>query len=91
MNGQDHPSHSVHVFHVGKMRIKLCRGWITKARENYSLSMQVLFIANNFCFTEDGEVIVGLLDFVIFHCVLSSNVIDFLSLLFFAFFFTLTI
>jgi len=41
MNGQDHPSHSVHVFHVGKMRIKLCRGWITKARENYSLSMQL--------------------------------------------------
>ncbi|GLT77964.1 hypothetical protein SLA2020_495170 [Shorea laevis] len=41
MNGQDHPSHSVHAFHVGKMRIKLCRGWITKARENYSLSMQL--------------------------------------------------
>ncbi|XP_030926517.1 stomatal closure-related actin-binding protein 3-like [Quercus lobata] len=41
MNGQDHASHSVHVFHVGKMRIKLSRGWITKARENYSLSMQL--------------------------------------------------
>ncbi|XP_041024638.1 stomatal closure-related actin-binding protein 3-like [Juglans microcarpa x Juglans regia] len=41
MNGQDHASHSVHVFHVGKMRIKLCRGWITKARENYSSSMQL--------------------------------------------------
>lgn len=69
MNGQDHPSHSVHAFHVGKMRIKLCRGWITKARENYSLSMQVLFIANNSCFTEDGEVIVGFLDLVLFRCV----------------------
>jgi hypothetical protein len=41
MNGQDHASHSVHVFNVGKMRIKLCRGWITKAREIYSMSMLV--------------------------------------------------
>ncbi|GLT95718.1 hypothetical protein SLE2022_133840 [Rubroshorea leprosula] len=41
MNGQDHPSHSTHVFNVGKMRIKLCRGWITKSRENYSTSMQL--------------------------------------------------
>ncbi|KAF5737623.1 stomatal closure-related actin-binding protein 2-like [Tripterygium wilfordii] len=41
VNGQDHPSHSVHVFNVGKMRIKLCRGWITKAREIYSMSMQL--------------------------------------------------
>ncbi|KAG5242515.1 stomatal closure-related actin-binding protein [Salix suchowensis] len=39
MNGQDHASHSVHAFNVGKMRIKLCRGWITKAREIYSMSM----------------------------------------------------
>jgi hypothetical protein len=44
MNGQDHPSHSVHVFNVGKMRLKLCRGWITKAREIYSASMQVLVL-----------------------------------------------
>ncbi|KAM7270459.1 hypothetical protein ACFE04_029673 [Oxalis oulophora] len=41
MNGQDHPSHSSHVFTVGKMRIKLCRGWITKAREIYSASVQL--------------------------------------------------
>ncbi|GAV86767.1 hypothetical protein CFOL_v3_30193 [Cephalotus follicularis] len=41
INGQDHPSHSVHVFNVGKMRIKLCRGWITKAREIYSSSVQL--------------------------------------------------
>ncbi|KAM5552722.1 stomatal closure-related actin-binding protein 3-like [Rosa sericea] len=41
MNGRDHPSRSVHVFHVGKMRMKLCRGWITKSRENYSSSMQL--------------------------------------------------
>jgi hypothetical protein len=41
MNGQDNASHSVHVFNVGKMRIKLCRGWITKAREIYSMSMLV--------------------------------------------------
>ncbi|XP_050943658.1 14-3-3-like protein GF14 kappa [Cucumis melo] len=42
MNGQDYASNSVHVFHVGKMRMKLSRGWITKARENYSSSMQLL-------------------------------------------------
>ncbi|XP_012085914.1 stomatal closure-related actin-binding protein 2 [Jatropha curcas] len=41
MNGQDNPSHSVHIFNVGKMRIKLCRGWITKARDIYSASMQL--------------------------------------------------
>ncbi|KAI4348578.1 hypothetical protein L6164_009287 [Bauhinia variegata] len=41
MNGQNHSSHSVHAFHVGRMRIKLCRGWITKAREIYSPSMQL--------------------------------------------------
>ncbi|XP_048430475.1 stomatal closure-related actin-binding protein 2 isoform X2 [Pyrus x bretschneideri] len=41
MNGQDHTSHSVHAFHVGKMRMKLSRGWITKSRENYSSSMQL--------------------------------------------------
>ncbi|GMH29418.1 hypothetical protein Nepgr_031261 [Nepenthes gracilis] len=41
MNGQDHPSHSTHVFHVGKMRMKLCKGWMTKSRESYSSSMQL--------------------------------------------------
>lgn len=41
MNGQDYQSHSSHTFHVGKARIKLCRGWITKARDIYSASMQV--------------------------------------------------
>jgi len=40
MNGQDYASRS-HVFTVGKTRIKLSRGWITKARELYSTSMQV--------------------------------------------------
>lgn len=41
INGQDHSSHSAHVFNVGKMRIKLCRGWITKSREIYHPSMQL--------------------------------------------------
>ncbi|KAK4769157.1 hypothetical protein SAY86_027307 [Trapa natans] len=41
INGQDHPSNSTHVFHVGKMRVKLSRGWISKAREIYSTSMQL--------------------------------------------------
>ncbi|KAH0887218.1 hypothetical protein HID58_063314 [Brassica napus] len=40
MNGQEHASRS-HVFTVGKTRIKLSRGWITKAREIYSNSMQL--------------------------------------------------
>ncbi|KAK8712138.1 hypothetical protein V6N13_147388 [Hibiscus sabdariffa] len=39
INGQDHPSRSTHAFNIGKVRIKLCRGWITKSRENYSTSM----------------------------------------------------
>ncbi|KAM6548078.1 hypothetical protein CsatB_019754 [Cannabis sativa] len=41
MNGQNYSSNSVHVFHVGKMRMKLSRGWITKAREIYSATMQL--------------------------------------------------
>ncbi|CAL5435239.1 unnamed protein product [Camellia sinensis] len=41
MNGQNYSSRSVHLFHVGKMRMKLCKGWITKARESYSTSMQL--------------------------------------------------
>ncbi|KAL8136197.1 hypothetical protein AgCh_010700 [Apium graveolens] len=41
MNGRNYSSHSVHLFHVGKMRVKLCRGWITKARDSYSTSMQL--------------------------------------------------
>lgn len=41
MNGADHPSESIHVFHVGKMRIKLRKGKMTIAKEYYSSSMQV--------------------------------------------------
>ncbi|XP_062111916.1 stomatal closure-related actin-binding protein 3-like [Humulus lupulus] len=41
MNGQNYSSNSVHVLHVGKMRMKLSRGWITKAREIYSAPMQL--------------------------------------------------
>ncbi|KAL2535188.1 Stomatal closure-related actin-binding protein 2 [Abeliophyllum distichum] len=40
MNGRNYSSHSVHLFQVGKTRMKLSRGWITKARESYSKSMQ---------------------------------------------------
>ncbi|VVB02951.1 unnamed protein product [Arabis nemorensis] len=46
MNGQDHASRS-HVFTVGKVRIKLSRGWITKAREIYSNSMQLCGVRCN--------------------------------------------
>ncbi|KAK4858034.1 hypothetical protein QYF36_009973 [Acer negundo] len=41
MNGQYYSSNSVHAFNVGKMRIKLCRGWITKSREIYHPSMNL--------------------------------------------------
>lgn len=41
MNGHEHPSESVHVFHVGNMRIKLRKGRSTKAKESYSTSMQL--------------------------------------------------
>jgi hypothetical protein len=41
MNGVDHPSESIHVLHVGKMRIKLRKGKSTNAKEYYSTSMQV--------------------------------------------------
>ncbi|KAL5994744.1 Stomatal closure-related actin-binding protein 1 [Asimina triloba] len=40
-NGHLHPSQSVHVFHVGKMRIKLRKVNVTKAKEPYSSSMQI--------------------------------------------------
>ncbi|KAK8582156.1 hypothetical protein V6N13_145137 [Hibiscus sabdariffa] len=41
MNGADHPSESIHVLHVGKMRMKLCKGKMTIAKEYYSSSMQL--------------------------------------------------
>ncbi|KAG8660236.1 stomatal closure-related actin-binding protein 1 [Manihot esculenta] len=41
MNGVDHESESIHVLHVGKMRMKLCRGKTTVAKEYYSTLMQL--------------------------------------------------
>uniref|UniRef100_A0A5B7BCA0 Stomatal closure-related actin-binding protein 1 n=1 Tax=Davidia involucrata TaxID=16924 RepID=A0A5B7BCA0_DAVIN len=41
MNGIDHPSQSIHVLHVGKMRMKLCKGNTTVAKEYYSNLMQL--------------------------------------------------
>ncbi|XP_057484208.1 stomatal closure-related actin-binding protein 1-like [Actinidia eriantha] len=41
MNGVDHPSKSIHVLHIGKMRMKLCKGKVTVAKEYYSISMQL--------------------------------------------------
>jgi len=40
MNGSP-ATESIHVLHVGKMRIKLCKGKTTIAKEYYSSSMQV--------------------------------------------------
>lgn len=45
MNGVDHPSESIHVLHIGKMMIKLCKGQTTIAKEYYSNSMQVVLMA----------------------------------------------
>ncbi|KAJ3669197.1 hypothetical protein LUZ60_011147 [Juncus effusus] len=41
MNGNDFASRSVHVFHVGRLRMKLRKGRSTKAKESYSNSMQI--------------------------------------------------
>ncbi|XP_047317905.1 stomatal closure-related actin-binding protein 3-like [Impatiens glandulifera] len=41
MNGRNYSSKSMHLFQLGKTRMKLSRGWITKARESYSSSMQI--------------------------------------------------
>ncbi|XP_024021217.1 stomatal closure-related actin-binding protein 1 [Morus notabilis] len=41
MNGVNQQSESIHVFHIGKMRIKLCKGKTTVAKEYYSTSMQL--------------------------------------------------
>lgn len=44
MNGVNHLSESIHVFHVGRMRIKLCKGKTTVAKEYFSASMQVFYM-----------------------------------------------
>ncbi|KAG6632274.1 hypothetical protein I3843_13G129500 [Carya illinoinensis] len=41
MNGKNYQSESIHVLHVGKMRIKLCKGKTTIAKEYYSSAMQL--------------------------------------------------
>ncbi|RAL45916.1 hypothetical protein DM860_006070 [Cuscuta australis] len=41
MNGVDQPSQSIYVLHIGKMRIKLCKGKTNVAKEYYSTSMQL--------------------------------------------------
>ncbi|CAA2997315.1 stomatal closure-related actin-binding protein 1-like [Olea europaea var. sylvestris] len=41
INGVDNQSQSIHVLHVGKMRMKLCKGKTTVAKEYYSNSMQL--------------------------------------------------
>ncbi|CAH8352274.1 unnamed protein product [Eruca vesicaria subsp. sativa] len=39
MSGEDHTSESIHLFHVGKMRIKLCKGKTVIAKEYYCSAM----------------------------------------------------
>ncbi|MBA0633311.1 hypothetical protein Godav_001932 [Gossypium davidsonii] len=41
MNGVDQPSESIHVLHVGKMRMKLRKGKTAIAKEYYSSAMQL--------------------------------------------------
>jgi hypothetical protein len=50
MNGVNYASESIHVLHVGKMRIKLCKGKTTLAKEYYSTLMQVITIFFYFFF-----------------------------------------
>ncbi|KAE9606268.1 hypothetical protein Lal_00024739 [Lupinus albus] len=40
-NGSHQPTESIHVLHVGKMRMKLCKGRATSAKAYYSSSMQL--------------------------------------------------
>lgn len=44
MNGTDHTSETIHVLHIGRMRMKLCKGKTSIAKEYYSTSMQVLIM-----------------------------------------------
>lgn len=69
MNGRNYSSHSVHLFHIGKTRIKLSRGWITKARDSYSKSMQVLG-KNSYYYhqTRPSSFI-----FILYFCIYSSK------------------
>lgn len=41
MNGTDHTSETIHVLHIGRMRMKLCKGKTNVAKEYYSTSMQL--------------------------------------------------
>ncbi|OWM69118.1 stomatal closure-related actin-binding protein 1 [Punica granatum] len=41
MNGAEHTSEAIHSLHVGKMRMKLCKGKTTVIKEYYSNSMQL--------------------------------------------------
>ncbi|CAN4119779.1 unnamed protein product [Withania somnifera] len=41
MNGTDHTSETIHVLHIGRMRMKLCKGKTSVAKEYYSTSMQL--------------------------------------------------
>ncbi|PHU03149.1 Stomatal closure-related actin-binding protein 1 [Capsicum chinense] len=41
MNGTDHASETIHVLHIGRMRMKLCKGKTGVAKEYYSISMQL--------------------------------------------------
>ncbi|CAN4120991.1 unnamed protein product [Withania somnifera] len=41
MNGTDHTSETIHVLHIGRMRLKLCKGKTSVAKEYYSTSMQL--------------------------------------------------
>ncbi|XP_049931687.1 stomatal closure-related actin-binding protein 1 isoform X2 [Nymphaea colorata] len=50
VNGLEQSSHPIHVFHIGKMKIKLYKGRAIKAKESYSSSMQ----ANERIFSFDG-------------------------------------
>lgn len=47
MTGAEQPSEAIHSLHVGKMRMKLCKGKTTIVKEYYSNSMQVRAIIHS--------------------------------------------
>jgi PH domain of plant-specific actin-binding protein len=58
MNGQDFTSKSLHTFHVGRLRLKLCKGRSSKAKESYSNNMKVsndLDLCMAYCNSDDTK------------------------------------
>lgn len=79
MNGADHDSHAIHVLHIGKMRMKLCRANTTLVKEYYSNSMQVFVwpLLDSCCCLPSHLLVQQMLR--LFSCVLSDFASEFLN------------